>query len=325
MKKIVILHSYPNTARHINVLSECIDIFKKTEYDVLLVSHYPVPAEIYKKADYYLFDTDNSMLPGGQFLTQHFFDINGHRAILAYEGHALAITRSMRKAISFVKGIGYDFFWFSEADCLLSEPDLEKLNNLYQKMIDEDKNMIYFKPADFKDERHDSHVYETLLFGGDPSYFLARFKPPTTLEEWLSMNMDPMLEYSFYSKFKDHEEDYIIINDHSSNYFNDSQINIFRYNQFVCELLNNGSSDNITLFLTNAYYNKFIYNTITKINGVEIDNRFFCKGCWYYNNHPLDGSLLEIEIYEDEMYSHTKTFLLTKDTLSSLKGTFKLI
>lgn len=323
MKKIVILHSYPNTTKQLSVLSECLDIYKKTDYDVFLVSHFPVPAEVYKKANYYLFDEDNEMLPAGVFPTQHYYDVSGYRAVMAFKGHALAITRSMRKSISFVKSLGYDFFWFSEADCLLSDKDLEKLNGLRDTLISEDKSMIYFKPEGFKDPRNNSYVYETLLFGGIPTYFLAKFKPPTNLEEWTASDMDSMLEYSFYKKFSADEEDFVIINDHSSTYFSDSQINIFRYEQFVCEVLDNGIENSITLFLHNVNYNKSTHKTIIKLNGEKVDDSFFWPGFWSYKYYPLNGDTLEVEIYHDDLYSHTKTFLLNKSITCA--GTFRPI
>lgn len=310
MKKIVILHSYPNTIKQLDVLSRCLDIHKKSDYDVMLVSHFPVPSEIYKKANYYLFDEDNEMLPAGAFPTQHFYDVGGYRAIISYKGHALPITRSMKKSISFIKSLGYEFFWFSEADCLLSDSDMAKLDQLRFRMFNEDKSMVYFKPETFRDERNNSYVYETLLFGGIPTYFLAKFKPPVNLEEWVSMDMDAMLEYSFYKKFKDDEKEFVIINDHSSTYFSDSEINIFKYGQFACEILENDIENTVVLFLHNVIWNPSNYKVIIKLNGQQIEEALFVSGFWFYRVYPLNGDLLEVDVYHEDVYSHTKTFLL---------------
>lgn len=323
MKKLIILHSYPNTEKQQNVLSECLDTLKKTNYDILLMSHYPVPADIYKKATYYLFDEDNEMLPEKDFPSYH-YNMDGFHATVTLPGHTLPITRSMKKSITFARALKYDFFWFMEADCILSDDDLVKFDSLRKQMFDEDKHMIFFKPRDFREHMFNSQVYETLIFGGSPIYFLAKWTPPTTLLEWKLNDMSHMLEYDFYVKFRHAESDFLIIEEHSSDYFNSSQINIFRYGAFICEALYR-DDDYVTLFQYNAFYNKSTYRTVLTIDGVLADDSFFCKGCYKHNTYPLNGSEFVIEIYEDDKYSYTKTFLLTKENISSFikRGTFK--
>ena len=57
-----------------------------------------------------------------------------------------------------------------------------KLLDLRDTMITQNKKMIFFEPADFYE--CNSHVYETLFFGGDVNYFLSKFIPPKNIEEW---------------------------------------------------------------------------------------------------------------------------------------------
>lgn len=313
MEKIIILHSYPNTEKQLNVLSECIDILRKTDYHVMLVSHYPVPPEVYKKTHYYLFDEDNTLLPEGEF-PSYYFDLGGFQAVVNFPGHTLPITRSMRKSVTIAKALGYSFFWFMEADCLFSNSDLVKYDALRTQMIREEKDMVFFKPEGFREHMYNSQVYETLIFGGNPTYFIAKCKLPTTLDEWRVSNMSHMLEYDFYVKFKDSENDYLIINDHSSTYFGDSRINIFRYGAFICEALYL-DDDSVMILRFNLNYNQNTYRTVTKVNGEVVAEAFFCKGCYEYSQHPLNGITLDIEVFEDDLYSYTKTFTLSKENL----------
>lgn len=323
MKKLVILHSYPNTEKQQTVLSECLDALKKTNYDTMLVSHYPVPSDVYKKATYYLFDEDNEMLPEGEFPSYH-YNMEGFQATINFPGHTLPITRSMKKSITFARALRYDFFWFMEADCIFSDNDLIRFDALRKQMFDEGKHMIFFKPRDFREHMFNSQVYETLIFGGSPICFLSKWEPPSTLGEWRVSNMSHMLEYDFYIKFKQSENDYLLIDQHSSDYFNTSQINIFRYGAFICDALYH-SDETVTIFNFNAYYNKNTYKTVTKLNGNLFSEDFFCKGCYKHSTHGLNGDEFTIDIYEDDIYSYTKTFLLTKENLPSFikRGTFK--
>jgi hypothetical protein len=324
VKKLIILHSYPNTEKQLEVLSECLEVLKKADYDTLLVSHYPISADVYKRATYFLFDEDNEMLPEGEFPSYH-YNIDRFQATINLPGHTLPITRSMKKSITFARALKYEFFWFMEADCIFSDEDLIKFDNLRKQMFEEDKQMIYFKPKGFREHRFNSQVYETLIFGGLPIYFLAKWTPPSTLVEWRESDMSHMLEYDFYLKYKKSEDCYLIVDEHSSDYFTSSQINVFRYGAFICEALYT-DNENVVIFRYNAYYNKNTYRTVTKVNDAVLDESFFCKGCYTHSTHSLNGDIIQIDVYEDDKYGYTKTFTLSKENLELFKkkGTFKI-
>lgn len=323
MEKIIIVHSYPNTEKQMDVLSSCIDILRKTDYHIMLVSHYPVPPEVYKKAHYYLFDEDNTLLPEGEF-PPYYYSMEGFQAVITLPGHTLPITRSMRKSVTFAKALGYKFFWFMEADCLFSDEDLVKYDELRDRMFKEEKDMVFFKPEGFREHVFNSQVYETLIFGGNPTYFVAKWKLPTTLEEWRAGEMSHMLEYDFYVKFKDDEHNYLIINDHSSTYFGSSEINIFRYGAFICEALYL-NDDHVVILRFNSSYNQNTYKTVTRVDGVYAAESFFCKGCYEHSAHQLNGAVLEIDVFEDDKYGYTKTFKLSKDNIAEFQKRGKFV
>jgi hypothetical protein len=118
--------------------------------------------------------------------------MDGFQATINLPGHTLPIVRSMKKSITFAKALEYDFFWFMEADCIFSDEDLTKFDNLQKQMFIEDKQLIFFKPEGFREHRFNSEVYETLIFGGSPLHFLAKWTPPSTLEEWRTGDMSHM-------------------------------------------------------------------------------------------------------------------------------------
>jgi hypothetical protein len=167
-------------------------------------------------------------------------------------------------------------------------------------------------------------VYETLIFGGSPTYFVAKWKLPASLEEWRASGMSHMLEYDFYNKFKDDEHNYVIIDDHSSTYFDTSQINIFRYGAFICEALYR-DDESVVIFRFNSSYNQNTYRTFTKVNGVQISESFFCKGCYEHSLHDLNGIVLEIDVFEDDKYGYTKTFKLSKDNIAEFQKRGKFV
>jgi len=59
MKEIVIVSCYPNTEYKERLLNECISKLKSLNKEVLIATHYPVPDYIVKKAEYYIYDSNN--------------------------------------------------------------------------------------------------------------------------------------------------------------------------------------------------------------------------------------------------------------------------
>jgi hypothetical protein len=193
-------------------------------------------------------------------------------------------------------------------------------------MFNENKKMIFFKPPEYKAEG--SFVYETLFFGGVPSYFLNKFVPPTNLNEWSQLNMRYTLEHTFFEKFCNTEDKYVIINEHSSNYFKDSEINLFRYGSFVCEMLyNENNPKNPVLYIDNHFYNKTTKKVIIRENNTIVDTRELCLGCWFYNVYKLSGSIISVEIFDGEFNEGIKEFVLSEENLPKFnekgKITFK--
>ena len=53
MKKLFIVGSYPSTKKQKEQLVKCINSLKPLGWDILLVTHYPVPIEMQSMVDYF--------------------------------------------------------------------------------------------------------------------------------------------------------------------------------------------------------------------------------------------------------------------------------
>jgi hypothetical protein len=63
MKNIVIINSYANTEEKVNLLLNYVKQVKKTNCDILLTSHLPLPQNIVTLVNYYIYDKENFLLP----------------------------------------------------------------------------------------------------------------------------------------------------------------------------------------------------------------------------------------------------------------------
>jgi hypothetical protein len=317
MKKIVILSSYADNEYKENVLIDSIHSFKKLGYDILLVSHTPIKSNIQGLVNYFIYDFDNTLLPINQ-TPYTWFDIYDLHFRINKKGHVLPICRNVLNSINFIISQNYDFFIFSESDNILSDSDISKLKNLVDDYEFKDKKMIFFKPNDFIE--HGSLVYETLFFAGNPNYFLSKFTPPKNMDEWYNSNMSLTFELTFFDKFNEFENDFIIVDTHSSEFFKDSKMNIFRYDTFIFDFIYNEiNPDEVVLFIKNLIPSSHVEKIVIKINDTIIEDKVIVGGYWEYRTFPFDGQKYKLEYYINDILQKSKEYVLEQSITENLK------
>lgn len=323
MKGILILDTYPSGNKEVEILNKCIDSFKPLGWDIMIVSHLPIDADTAKKVNYTIYDSDNTFLPPE--ITPFWFTYTDSFDVKIFNaGHSLPITRNMSTSLNLAKSLGYELFIFTESDVVMDIYDLQKLKGYMYRLAAFDKKMLFFRPEEYRD--CNSYVYETLLFGGYINYFLDVFKPPINYEEWQASSMGYTLELSIYEKFSKREHEFFIINDHSSNVFSKSDVNLLRYGLFNCQMLYNETyPDEPALFITNS----LIVNERRWVD-VIIDNQYHYssqlhQGAYWFNTYKMDGREIVVNVYnDDKTYLYfTKEFKLDGGDDFKTKGIIK--
>ena len=130
------------------------------------------------------------------------------------------------------------------------------------------------------------------------------------------------LELSFYEKFNKYENNFLIINDHSSNIFTNSEVNVFRYGLFNCEMLyNEFIPEEPVLFINNSLIIEEYRNINIYKNDELIISKTLGKNHHYINSFKLDDSEIKVEIYNlDKTYLFSnKKYILNKKSLPIFK------
>jgi len=298
VKRLFIIDTYPSGRKEIDMLSRCIDHLVPLGYHILIVSHLPIDEVICKKVNYFIYDYNNT------FLAPHYtpfwwMDTGPFRVEVYNGGHTLPICRNMRSSINFTKSMGYDQFIFMEYDIIFEYNDLKLLESMMDEMTASNKEMLFFRPEEYRD-CEGSYVYETLLFGGNCKFFIENFNPPLDLDEWLSIPMGYTLELSFYEQFSKHENLFKLINDHSSKIFKNSDVNLLRYGLFNVEMLHNikEPSKPILFMINSLVIDQFKYVEIIR-DGNVVQTSNLGKGHYWINNYTFDNSKIEVIVYDD--------------------------
>lgn len=330
MKKLFVIGAYPNSKKKEDVLKKEILSLKHLDYDIMIVSHYPVSEEIQLMVDYYLYDknqiltpqqnTDGTMSSPYYWVTQSSFNLK-----VFNQRHALPICQNMFNSFKFSETQKYDFVFFLENDNIFSKDDSLKFDELLKDMVLNDKKCIFFKTHNHTQDSPEyiegiTNLYETQLFGITPQYFNEIFKLPTNEKEWVEYGMEYTLEGSFYSKLKMYEDNFLIISGYSYQFFGESDINLFRVESLILEVLYNKSNPSSPiLYCENNSHSDEIKKISIKIND-DIENTNLLPSHWFYKELSLDGGELIITVFDENGdIDFSKKIHLIKANLEQIK------
>lgn len=166
MKDIVIISAYCDTKEKENVLRNLVSDFEshKPFFDIMIISHLPIPYDISQKVEFAIYDAKNELLFDPEYRSTPWFNPGDERAILScYTGFFnthLAIWRMVIIANSVAKNCGYVKVHHIEYD--VSIKDFRELydNSL---LMNEYDSVTYTKSED---------TVDPILFGTYQSYRL---------------------------------------------------------------------------------------------------------------------------------------------------------
>jgi hypothetical protein len=297
-KDIIIIGTYPDHPKKMDMLRECIERVRPLGYDILVVSHYPIPTDIQEMVDYVIYDKENTQMlyscPEYTFGTNEF----NLRKFSTEGGHALSVVKNINNGINYVNYLRYEFFFYMECDNHFSYDDLLKIEILKNSMFMENKNMLLFNPPVEKDS------YETLLFGGIPSYYCGNIHLPITEEDFKGERVS--LERIFYLTHNKMESSFYIINSSCKEYFLNSEMNK-EYTKYLVWVFGSNNNSKLYLFIRNLPENpSSIEVTINSKPPKEIGG-----GGWYLVDVHL-GEPIIVKVVCDGVET-IKEFGMTED------------
>jgi hypothetical protein len=248
MKKVIIIGSYPNDHSSKMMLVDCISSLKNFGWDIILTSHISINEEIISMVDFFIYDKENKLEPPS--LTPiYWYNTSNFQLYLNGRGHIIPVCRNIRNGIGLADILGYDLFFYMESDNILETSDIKKLKEISNSMLRQEKNLIFFKPGNESDPR-----YESLIFGGIPSYFIKNITIPFNVDDMIKYKMDLTLEEIFYNSIKWIENNCLIINSSSTDFLKNSSINLIA-NHTRCEVIRDVKNDGFGLWISNSAEN----------------------------------------------------------------------
>lgn len=295
--ELVIIGTYPNTKERYKLTVECIKSLKKTGRKMLLVSHYPISQEIQTMVDFYVFDKYNPLTHHSYYnkfynQTDSYYaeiNING----LMFSNQSLTVLTNIFNGFKAAKGFGFKKVLYMTYDVILSELDLNKVNEIFNNLRRYDAHLSYIKTPF-------GNGIETTSMGLDVDYFLNTFENVRTPEEYevsrLKFNCQNFLEDYFINAmdkenvlFEDNEHHTILPNSglgvsSNSEYFSVLPIEN-RENEFMIYFYTYNIDDRKIQVIINENFEKIHDETF-----LISENREYKKEI------KFNGNLIEIEM-----------------------------
>ena len=169
MKDLILITTYcPDDYRE-NILRDLVDSLQSSPFDVMIVSHTPIPLDIQKKVNFVWYDEKNELLTDWDLLNQPWFNPGNDRRIqsslLSKINTHLAIWRMLILGNSIAKNLGYKKVHKIEYDCIIKDYD-EFIEN--SNLLDTHSCITYNKSGETVDD---------ILFGSFISYNLKDLHP----------------------------------------------------------------------------------------------------------------------------------------------------
>ena len=146
MKDLILITTYcPDDYRE-NILRNLVNSLSNSSFDIMIVSHTPIPLDIQKKVNFVWYDEKNELLTDWDLLNQPWFNPGNNRRIqsslLSKINTHLAIWRMLILGNSIAKNLGYKKIHKIEYDCVIKDYN-EFIEN--SKLLDTHSCVTYNK------------------------------------------------------------------------------------------------------------------------------------------------------------------------------------
>lgn len=220
-KDIIIVNTYPNSRKKLDLNLKYLSQLKKTGKDILLISHLPLNAAIMEMVTYFIYDEDNFLLPIEKCPVIWFAD-NVETVHLYSHRHCYAIVKNMYSSINFAKLLGYQNFLFTEYDVEMTDDGVKQIDSVFDKLGHKQGVVFYY------DTTTEFAMY-TNLFAFNIDFFLSSIPLVKSIDEWYTTypysSSTETIEILFAELLKPHMKDIYVEKEEVNRYFCNSNFN----------------------------------------------------------------------------------------------------
>jgi glycosyltransferase involved in cell wall biosynthesis len=137
-KEAIIIGTYPNLLKREQLTIECIRSLKPLNRKIILVSHFPVSAEIQNMVDYYIFDKENP-LTHHSYYTKFYNTTPEYHAEININGlkdtnQSYTVYTNLVNGMNFAKQLGFEYAFYITYDVIVHKDDLKEITSSFRSV-----------------------------------------------------------------------------------------------------------------------------------------------------------------------------------------------
>lgn len=324
INELVILGTYPNLKSRVQLTKDTVISLKALGRKIMLVSHYPVDADIQKMVDYYIYDANNPLCHHSYY-TRFYRYNDSFRVELMINGlkdsnQSLTVLTNMFNAVKMAKNLGYRSFFYTTYDVVIHENDIPIINLGFDKILDTNAYLGTLDTPFGKGIQTNGMFYNT-------DFFLDTFDYVRDAKQYNDVCHKNLCENFLedYLAKKLNNKDVIKIDSEANTLLVNSGLGISSNSEYY-SILPVLPIDNKYMFYFFSYnVDDRKVNVAIKEDGSEFFNSRFqisktneFKKEFVYNGKPIE---IILEFYDDDIVYKTENYFLNSDNIELYKKT----
>jgi glycosyltransferase involved in cell wall biosynthesis len=172
-EELIIIGTYPNLKSRETLTHDCIASLQSLGRKIMLVSHYPVPPELQKMVDYYIYDKHNP-LTHHSYYTRFYNHTYNYDAEININGlrdtnQSLTVLVNLFNGFKAAKQLGYKSVFYITYDVIVNDKDVSTINESFTSIKGENKAYLGLLNTPF------GKGIETTAMTMDVDFFLNTF------------------------------------------------------------------------------------------------------------------------------------------------------
>ena len=328
-EELIVLGTYPNLKSRVQLTKDTINSLKVLSRDMLLISHFPVDADIQRSVEHYIFDRHNPLTHHSYytrfFRNTHDFDVEVNINGLKYSNQSLCVYTNLITAAKYAKQMGYKRFFYTTYDVVLDDKDVPTIEHSFERVAEGLGAYLGTLNTPF------GKGIQTNGMSFDTDFFLRIFQDVRTAEEYNALcqrlGAQNFLEDLMVKVINQpHVCDNVVkIDNHQETLLIHSGLGVASNSEYY-SILPIDKTDNKYMFYFFTYnIDDRKVNIVMNENGAEFYNSRFqiSKSREFKKEFEFNGNTTEIilDFYDGDDVYKTETYVMNKENIGKYRQT----
>jgi len=326
-EEVIVVGTYPNLDSRVQLTKDTIKSLKPLGRKIILISHYPVDADIQRMVDFYLFDAYNP-LTHHSYYTKFFrntneFNVDMNINGLKHSNQSLTVLINLFTATKFAKDLGFKRFFYSTYDVIIDERDIPTIEASFEDVAKSNTAYLGTLNTPF------GKGIQTNGMTFDVNYFLNVFDDVRTPDDYnrvcQSIGAQNFLEDYLVKRINQRTNEVVLINNQQETFLVNSGLGVASNSEYYSIIpIERNTNTYMFYFFTYNIDDRKVQVKMTEDGGEFYNGSFqISKSREFKKDFAYSGKPIEISLdfFDGDRIYKSEKYLLNSKNLSTYNGT----